>query len=155
MNRQDIDAIYLLADPIQTRMLKPFVDVSVNPNAPRLPIYASSRSYSSGGDANDLRDLNGLTFTETPWLLNEQHSLQVRDQYLQLFPEQDETLQRLFAMGYDAYQLIGSLKQQQQLPTLSYPGFTGRLTVNQDGSINRQLSWASYRNNRLTAVQGP
>ena len=154
-SRQDIDAIYLLADPIQTRMLKPFVDVSVNPNAPRLPIYASSRSYSSGGDANDLRDLNGLTFTETPWLLNEQHSLQVRDQYLQLFPEQDETLQRLFAMGYDAYQLIGSLKQQQQLPTLSYPGFTGRLTVNQDGSINRQLSWASYRNNRLTAVQEP
>lgn len=154
-SRQDIDAIYLLADPIQTRMLKPFVDVSVNPNAPRLPIYASSRSYSSGGDANDLRDLNGLTFTETPWLLNEQHSLQVRDQYLQLFPEQDEALQRLFAMGYDAYQLIGSLKQQQQLPTLSYPGFTGRLTVNQDGSINRQLSWASYRNNRLTAVQEP
>lgn len=154
-SRQDIDAIYLLADPIQTRMFKPFVDVSVSQNAPRLPIYASSRSYSSTGDANDLRDLNGLTFTETPWLLNEQHSQQVREQYLQLFPEQDETLQRLFAMGYDAYQLIGSLKQQQQLPSLSYPGFTGRLTVNQDGSINRQLSWASYRNNRLTAVQEP
>lgn len=154
-SRQDIDAIYLLADPIQTRMFKPFVDVSVNPNAPRLPIYASSRSYSSGGDANDLRDLNGLTFTETPWLLHEQHSAQVREQYLQLFPEQDETLQRLFAMGYDAYQLINSLKQQQQLPTLSYPGFTGRLSVTRDGSINRQLSWASYRNNRLNAVQEP
>ncbi|WP_229833558.1 penicillin-binding protein activator [Alishewanella longhuensis] len=154
-SRQDIDAIYLLADPVQTRMFKPFVDVSVNPNAPRLPIYASSRSYSSGGDANDLRDLNGLTFTETPWLLNEQHSAAVRQQYLQLFSEQDETLQRLFAMGFDAYQLIGSLKQQQQLPTLSYPGFTGRLSVNRDGSINRQLSWASYHNNRLNAVQEP
>lgn len=154
-SRQDIDAIYLLADPIQTRMFKPFVDVSVNQNAPRLPIYASSRSYSSAGDANDLRDLNGLTFTETPWLLNEQHSAAVREQYLQLFPEQDETLQRLFAMGYDAYQLIGSLKQQQQLPSLSYPGFTGRLSVNRDGSISRQLSWASYRNNRLNAVQEP
>lgn len=154
-SRQDIDAIYLLADPIQTRMFKPFVDVSLNQNAPRLPIYASSRSYSSTGDANDLRDLNDLTFTETPWLLNEQHSAAVREQYLQLFSEQDETLQRLFAMGYDAYQLIGSLKQQQQLPTLSYPGFTGRLSVNKDGSINRQLSWASYRNNRLNAVQEP
>lgn len=154
-SRQDIDAIYLLADPIQTRMFKPFVDVSVSQNAPRLPIYASSRSYSSAGDANDLRDLNGLTFTETPWLLNEQHTAMVREQYLQLFPEQDETLQRLFAMGYDAYQLIGSLKQQQQLPTLSYPGFTGRLSVNKDGSINRQLSWASYRNNRLNTIQEP
>lgn len=154
-SRQDIDAIYLLADPVQTRMFKPFVDVSVSQNAPRLPIYASSRSYSSSGDANDLRDLNGLTFTETPWLLNEQHSAAVREQYLALFSEQDETLQRLFAMGFDAYQLIGSLKQQQQLPSLSYPGFTGRLSVNKDGSINRQLSWASYRNNRLNAVQEP
>jgi outer membrane PBP1 activator LpoA protein len=154
-SRQDIDAIYLLADPIQTRLFKPFVDVSVSQNSPRLPIYASSRSYSSSGDANDLRDLNGLTFTETPWLLNEQHTQTVRQQYLQLFPEHDETLQRLFAMGFDAYQLIGSLKQQQQLPALGYPGFTGRLTVNRDGSINRQLSWASYRSNRLIAVQEP
>ncbi len=154
-SRLDIDAIYLLADPIQTRLFKPFVDVSVMQTAPRLPIYASSRSYSAGGDANDLRDLNGLTFTETPWLLNEQHSQQMRQTYLQLFPEQDETLQRLFAMGYDAYQIIGSLKQQQQLATLSYPGFTGRLTVTADGSISRQLSWGSYRNNRLVAVQEP
>lgn len=154
-SRQDIDAIYLLANPVQTRMFKPFVDVSVNPNAPRLPIYASSRSYSTGGDSNDLRDLNGLTFTETPWLLGEQHSKAIREQYLALFPDQDETLQRLFAMGFDAYQLIGSLKQQQQLPSLSFPGFTGRLSVASDGTINRQLSWATYRNNRLTAVQEP
>lgn len=154
-SRQDIDAIYLLANPVQTRMFKPFVDVSVNPNAPRLPIYASSRSYSTSGDNNDLRDLNGLTFTETPWLLGEQHSKAIREQYLALFPDQDETLQRLFAMGFDAYQLIGSLKQQQQLPSLSFPGFTGRLSVASDGTINRQLSWATYRNNRLTAVQEP
>ncbi|MCC5450740.1 penicillin-binding protein activator [Rheinheimera sp. UJ51] len=154
-SRLDIDAIYLLADPVQTRMFKPFVDVSVMQTAPKLPIYASSRSYSAGGDANDLRDLNGLTFTETPWLLNEQHSQKVRQQYLALFSEQDETLQRLFAMGYDAYHIIGSLKQQQQLPSLSHPGFTGRLTVNADGSISRQLSWGSYRSNRLVAVQEP
>lgn len=108
-----------------------------------------------GGDANDLRDLNGLTFTETPWLLGEQHIQAVREQYLQLFPDQDETLQRLFAMGYDAFQLIGSLKQQRQLPSLSYPGFTGRLTVSAQGDIQRQLSWASYQTNRLVSVQEP
>lgn len=154
-SRRDIDAIYLIADPVQTRMFKPFLDVSVSQHGPRLPIYASSRSYTVGGDANDLRDLNGLTFTETPWLLGEQHILAVREQYLQLFPEQDESLQRLFAMGFDAYQLVGSLKQQQQLPSLSFPGFTGRLSVLSDGSISRQLSWASYQSNRLVAVQEP
>jgi hypothetical protein len=154
-SRKDIDAIYLIADPIQTRMFKPFIDVSVSQHGPRLPVYASSRSFSVGGDANDLRDLNGLTFTETPWLLGEQHIQAVREQYLQLFPDQDETLQRLFAMGYDAFQLIGSLKQQRQLPSLSYPGFTGRLTVSAQGDIQRQLSWASYQTNRLVSVQEP
>ncbi|MDX3772563.1 penicillin-binding protein activator [Chromatiaceae bacterium AAb-1] len=154
-SRLDIDAIYLIADPVQTRLFKPFIDVSVSQTAPRLPVYASSRSHSTAIDRTDQRDLNGLTFTEMPWMLNEQNSRTLRQQYLQLFPEQDETLQRLFAMGYDAYQLIAILKQQQQLPALIFPGLTGQLTLTPAGSIQRRLSWAGYRNNRLNSVQEP
>ena len=79
----------------------------------------------------------------------------LRQQYQQTFSEQDETLQRLFAMGYDAYQMIGRLRQQQQLPAAVFPGLTGQLRLAADGSLVRQLSWASYRNNRLRAVQEP
>lgn len=154
-SRLDIDAIYLIADPVQTRLFKPFVDVSVSQTAPRIPVYASSRSHSTGLDSTDLRDLNGVTFTEMPWMLGEQSSVELRQQYQQLFADQDETLQRLFAMGYDAYQLIGSLRQQQQLPATVFPGLTGQLRLTPDGSIVRQLSWASYRNNRLRPVQEP
>lgn len=154
-SRLDIDAIYLIADPVQTQLFKPFVDVSVSPTAPRLPIYASSRSHSTSLSSTDLRDLNGLTFTEMPWMLGEQSSVELRAQYQQLFKEQDETLQRLFAMGYDAFKLVGSLRQQQQLPSAVFPGLTGQLRLNPDGSIVRQLSWASYRNSRLSAVQEP
>jgi outer membrane PBP1 activator LpoA protein len=136
-------------------MFKPFVDVSVSPTAPRLPIYASSRSHSTSLSSTDLRDLNGLTFTEMPWMLGEQSSVELRAQYQQLFKEQDETLQRLFAMGYDAFKLVGSLRQQQQLPSAVFPGLTGQLRLSPDGSIVRQLSWASYRNSRLSAVQEP
>lgn len=154
-SRLDIDAIYLIADPVQTRLFKPFIDVSVSQTAPRLPIYASSRSHSTGLDNTDLRDLNGLTFTEMPWMLNEQNSVALREQYQQLFPEQDETLQRLFAMGYDAYQLVGTLRQQQQLPATIFPGLTGQLRLDSAGNVVRQLSWASYRNNRLRPLQEP
>ncbi|MDX1391041.1 MAG: penicillin-binding protein activator, partial [Rheinheimera sp.] len=114
-----------------------------------------SRSHSTGLDNTDLRDLNGLTFTEMPWMLNEQNSVALREQYQQLFPEQDETLQRLFAMGYDAYQLVGTLRQQQQLPATIFPGLTGQLRLDTAGNIVRQLSWASYRNNRLRPLQEP
>lgn len=154
-SRLDIDAIYLIADPVQTQLFKPFVDVSVSQTAPRLPVYASSRSHSTGLDSTDQRDLNGLTFTEMPWMLNEQNSVALRQQYQQLFPEQDETLQRLFAMGFDAYQLVGSLRQQQKLPATVFQGLTGQLRLDSNGSIVRQLSWASYRNNRLRPVQEP
>tara|TARA_R110002126_G_scaffold98045_14_gene228121 strand:- start:12435 stop:14288 length:1854 start_codon:yes stop_codon:yes gene_type:complete len=154
-SRLDIDAIYLIADPVQTRLFKPYVDVSVNQNAPKLPVYASSRSFSASLDRNEQRDLNGLTFTEMPWMLGEQSSVQLREQYQQLFSEQDEILQRLFAMGHDAYQLIARLKQQQHLPALGFSGLTGQLSLAADGSIVRRLSWASYRNNRLVAVQEP
>ncbi|MBZ9611380.1 penicillin-binding protein activator [Rheinheimera maricola] len=154
-SRLDIDAIYLLADPVQTRLFKPFIDVSVSPTAPRLPIYASSRSHSTSLSSTDLRDLNGLTFTEMPWMLDEQSNMALRQQYQQLFSDQDETLQRLFAMGYDAVKLVGSLRQQQQLPSAVFPGLTGQLSLNQNGSIVRRLSWASYRNNRLSAIQEP
>ena len=154
-SRLDIDAIYLIADPVQTRLFKPFIDVSVSQTAPRLPLYASSRSHSTSLDVTDLRDLNGLTFTEMPWMLGEQNSVELRQQYKQLFAEQDETLQRLFAMGFDAYQLIGSLRQQQQLPSTLFAGLTGQLQLQPDGSLLRQLSWASYRNNRLLPLQEP
>lgn len=154
-SRLDIDAIYLLADPVQTRLFKPYVDVSVNQTAPRLPVYASSRSFSASLDRNEQRDLNGLTFTEMPWMLGEQSSVQLREQYQQLFTDQDEVLQRLYAMGHDAYQLIARLKQQQHLPALVFSGLTGQLSLDKNGSVVRRLSWASYRNNRLIAVQEP
>ncbi len=154
-SRLDIDAIYLMADPTQTRLFKPFVDVSVSPTAPKLAVYASSRSHSTRVDSTDVRDLNGLTFTEMPWLLGEQNSVQLRQQYQQIFGEQDETLQRLFAMGFDAYKLLGSLRQQQQLPATVFPGLTGQLRLSSDGSLVRQLSWATYRNNRLRPLQEP
>ncbi|HSG53663.1 MAG TPA: penicillin-binding protein activator [Rheinheimera sp.] len=154
-SRLDIDAIYVIADPVQTQLFKPFVDVSVSQTAPRIPVYASSRSHSTSLDSTEQRDLNGLTFTEMPWMLSDKHSAELRQQYKQLFPDQDETLQRLFAMGYDAYQLVGSLKQQQTLPSTIFPGLTGQLRLDVNGSIVRRLSWAQYRNNRLRPVQEP
>lgn len=154
-SRLDIDAIYLIADPVQTQLFKPFVDVSVSETAPKLPIYASSRSHSTALDSTEQRDLNGLTFTEMPWMLPLKTNPALREEYQQLFQSQDESLQRLFAMGFDAYRLIGSLRQQQQLNAIVFPGLTGQLRLNSNGSIVRQLSWAKYQNNRLIAVQEP
>ncbi|MCH8538333.1 MAG: penicillin-binding protein activator [Alkalimonas sp.] len=154
-SRLDIDAVYLLADPTQTRLLKPFLDVSVSQTAPSLPVYASSRSHGIQADRTDHRDLAGLTFTEMPWMLTAQQGHELRRQFDQLFPDQDETLQRLFAMGFDALQLIPKLRQLQQIPALRHAGLTGELSLTPQGQIQRQLSWARYSQRALQAVQEP
>ena len=154
-SRRDIDAVYLIADPTQTRLLKPFLDVSVSSTAPSLPVYASSRSHSIQADRTDHRDLAGLTFTEMPWMLTAQQSQQLRTEFDQLFPDQDESLQRLFAMGYDALQLIASLRQQQYLPALRHQGLTGELSLSTERTIRRQLDWARYSQTALQRIQEP
>ncbi|WP_337880198.1 penicillin-binding protein activator [Rheinheimera sp.] len=154
-SRQDIDAIYLLADPAQTRMLKPFIDVSVAPAAISLPIYASSRSHQKSAELTDRRDLLNLTFTEMPWMLSQQQQQALREQYNTLFPQQDETLQRLFAMGFDAFQLVFKLKQQQQFPALPHRGLTGDLRLAADGQIQRQLTLGKYSKTSLQSLDQP
>lgn len=151
-SRLDVDAIYLLADATQTRLFKPFIDVTVSPTAPALPIYASSRSHSLAIDRTDIRDLAGMTLTEMPWLVPQEPKLPLRAEYEQLFAEQDETSQRLFAMGYDAMALISKLKQQQQFPAMLYHGLTGSLRLGKDQNIQRQLTVARYGKGKLAAV---
>jgi len=149
-SRQDIDAIYLLADPVQTRFFKPFIDVTVSPTARRLPIFTSSRSHSLKVDKTDQRDLAGLTMTEMPWLLPQAATATpLRQEFDSLFAEQDEQLQRLFAMGHDALMLVSHLKQQQQFPAMAYHGLTGSLRLSDGHSVQRQLTLAQYRQGKL------
>lgn len=152
-SRQDIDAIYLLADPAQTRLVKPFIDVTVSPTAPPIPIFTSSRSHSLAIDRTDIRDLAGLTMTEIPWLVPQPQKSALRAEYEQLFAEQDETQQRLFAMGHDALNLVGRLKQQQMFPSLVYHGLTGSLRLTPQQAVQRQLTVATYRGGKLVPQQ--
>lgn len=154
-SRLDIDAIYLLADPAQTRLVKPFIDVTVSPTAPALPVYASSRSHSLAIDRTDIRDLAGLTMTEMPWLVPQPQKSALRTEYESLFAEQDETQQRLFAMGHDALTLVGRLKQQQMFPSLVYHGLTGSLRLTPQQAVQRQLTVATYRGGKLVPLTGP
>lgn len=152
-SRQDIDAIYLIADPVQTRLFKPFIDVTISPGAEGLPIFTSSRSHSLNVDRTDQRDVAGLIMTEMPWLLPPTAGYaNLRATFDTLYPEQDETLQRLFAMGFDALALVHHLQQQKQFPLLAYHGLTGSLRLKDGQSIQRQLTLAQYRQGKLTRL---
>ncbi|MFE8730887.1 LppC family lipoprotein, partial [Aeromonas hydrophila] len=54
---RSIDVFYIVANPLETRMIKPYVDVSVNPMG-SLPIFTGPRGYDSAA-TEVTSELNG------------------------------------------------------------------------------------------------
>ncbi len=155
-NRRDIDMIYLIGSAAQTRLIKPYIDVNISPFAEIIPVYASSRSHSNFNDkynASSTNDLHGLTFTQIPWLLtsNEQDKTlsQLSDT---LWPKRSDSLSRIFAMGFDSYQLLTKIPLMKQAPYIRHFGQTGELTLNNENIITRSLIWGQYKNNTVTQI---
>ncbi|MFT5839375.1 MAG: outer membrane PBP1 activator LpoA protein [Flavobacteriales bacterium] len=149
-NRRDIDAIVLFANPEQTRLLNPIIEASLSPFARKsLSVFASSRSYSLDLNSNSLRDLRNLTFTDMPWMLPGHNWQNLANQTTQLWPQKQDTLLRLFAMGFDAYQLLPYLRQLKALPQLVSYGLTGEISIDNQGVLHRRLPWAQVAKDRV------
>ena len=152
-NRQDVDVIVLFANPEQTELLNPIIEASLSPFAAKtLAVFASSRSYSLNLNKNSLRDLRNLTFSDMPWMLPNHAWLDLSNQTADLWPQRQDTLLRLFAMGYDAYELIDNLRQLKALPQLSKQGLTGELNVAPNGVLHRHLPLAKIVQDRVTLL---
>ena len=78
------------------------------------PVFASSRSHSSRIDKSDNRDLSGLTFTEMPWQLrSKQQNKALAAQAKKLWPNRSDSLQTIFAMGFDSLALVDKISAMQ------------------------------------------
>ncbi|MFT5313706.1 MAG: outer membrane PBP1 activator LpoA protein, partial [Paraglaciecola sp.] len=152
-NRRDIDAIVLFANPEQTELLNPIIESSLSPFARRtLSVFASSRSYSMDLSKNSVRDLRNLTFSDMPWMLPGHPWSDLATQAADLWPQRRDTLMRLFAMGYDAYQILPTLRHLRLLPHNSMGGLTGELSMDNDGQLHRRLPWAKITQDRVSLL---
>jgi outer membrane PBP1 activator LpoA protein len=153
-NRRDIDSIVLFANPEQTELLNPIIEASLSPFARKsLSVFASSRSYSVDLNSNNLRDLRNLTFTDMPWMLPSHNWQVLADQTIQLWPQRQDTLLRLFAMGFDAYNLLPNLRRLKSLPQVVSYGLTGNINVDEQGVLHRRLSWARVAQDRVKLLE--
>ena len=151
-NRRDIDMIYIVGSPIESQLIKPYIDVNTSPFAEIIPVFASSRSNKGTNNAGDSRDLNGLIFSDIPWLLpTEQQNKPLSVQAQKLWPARSVGLERIFAMGYDSYELIEKIPSMEKLPYIRHYGQTGVLQRNNNGVISRSLQWGKYTRDKVTA----
>lgn len=138
------EAIFLAATPKHGRILKPLLKYHYLGN---LPTYATSHVYSGLNDSISDRDLNGITFTEIPWLLQKDTMKSDVEQIPQVekLDEPARHYPRLFAFGYDSLQLAARLQQLVQTPGTQHNGLTGNLTIDNRNNIHRILGWARFR----------
>jgi len=152
-NRRDIDMIYVVGTNGQTRLIKPYIDVNTATFSNIIPVYASSRSHSLNHDDSALVDLNGIKFTEMPWLLDsEQQDTSLTQQAKALWPNRSDSLHRIFAMGYDAIALNEKFIALQNKPYLRHFGQTGVLKLDSNNVLTRSLLWGQYSRKKVKQI---
>ncbi|HEY0962337.1 MAG TPA: penicillin-binding protein activator [Pseudomonadales bacterium] len=147
--RQDIDFIYLVAEPGPARQIVPSLAYLY---AGDIPVYASQDIYSGATRPLEDRDLNGVTFGESPWVLGTAGDDAARIRTL--FPATTANNMRLQAFGVDAFRLYPRLRLLEASPEGRMPGATGVLRLGPNRNIERELTWASI-NDGVAQVARP
>ena len=149
-SRRDIDAIYIISKRDELLMLKPFIDVATSPFAATIPLYASSRSHLRD---QQNKELSKLVFSDSPFLLDNENTTFKEVQ--QAWKKQSFATLRLFALGFDSYQLIGQLIQLQNTENYTHNGLIGQLSLDASNTVQAKLSWAKYRQGKLIEITPP
>lgn len=143
-HRQDADMIFLLGDPVTARQVMPLLKFYY---ATDLPVYATSMVYSGKPNASVDRDMDGIQFCDIPFVIENTPAIQqAKKQLTQLLPNAPAQSYRLFAFGYDAYNLLPILNRLGHNPANGYNGLTGILYLGDNQQVKRQLKWAVFQN---------
>ncbi|SHO56726.1 penicillin-binding protein activator [Vibrio quintilis] len=138
-SRRDVDAVYIVANSAELTLIKPFIEVAINPDTTQPRLFSSSRSNSG---KNKYEDLSGVTFSDIPLLINPQAS--VKEQMDSLWPKDSNGEKRLKAMGMDAYTLMLELSQMKAVSDYQVQGQTGLLSIDNRCVVQQELSWGKY-----------
>ncbi len=146
--RADIDLIFLAATDKAARLIRPQLKFYY---AGKVPTYATSAIYQ--GDSSKNSDLNGLRFADMPWVIAPDPITQKLQSTIEdHWPAQAQRRSRLFAMGFDAYQLVPELASGQGFRDGELPGVTGKLYLGEDGRVHRRLPLATIRRGKIQAL---
>ncbi len=139
-SRRDIDSVYIIANRSELTLLKPFIEVAINPDAQPPKLF--SNSSSNNGKARAYQDVAGIVYSDIPMLLDKD-SKAMRE-YNELWPNSSNTEKRLHALGMDSYSLLAQLPTMKVVQSYNYQGQTGKLSIDDQCVVQRELSWAEH-----------
>lgn len=149
--REDIDFIFVAAFPRQARAIRPQLKFF---HASEIPVYATSHAFTGNLNPEKDRDMDGLVFGDMPWVLAE--TTLHRGMHTKLegqISAAGNNLQRLYALGIDAYNIIGALNTLKTYPYERFDGETGSLSLDTQQRIRRQLTWVKFRSGQPIPIE--
>lgn len=142
--RADVDAIVLLLRAGQARLLVP--QLRTRSDLPSV-VYATSAVYEGRPNPALDRDLDGLEFCDSPWLLGTYLPSDVPERAAMAgLPTTGGPAARLFAYGIDAWRLLPLLSWMEDNPGEAIEGASGKLSADRNGRVRRMLAWARFEN---------
>ena len=141
--RQDASFIFLSADPLHGRLIKPHIDFL---KAHDLPVYSTSRIFSGKFNKITDQDLDGVQFADMNWIVDRSSAMVNLRRELATDTSITIDFERIFAMGVDAYNLVMHLAVLRDSPDARYHGVTALIRVNSDGRVLREPNWAMFSN---------
>jgi len=140
--RQDIDFVFVAAYPRQARQIRPQLKFY---HASDVPVYATSHVFTGNLNPARDRDMNGLMFGDMPWVLTDaEHRRSLRSRIEPDISRAGHSLQRLYALGIDAYNIVGALNTLKKYSYERFDGETGSLSLGLKQHIQRQLTWVKF-----------
>lgn len=129
------DMIYIATGYAEARLIRPYLSATE-------PIYGTSQI--NGGNANPAVnfDLEGVQFVDMPWLLQPDHPA------VMIYPRPpagfSADMERLYALGIDAYRLAKILVNGPPGPGFTLDGVTGTIALGAGGQFTRTLTLAQF-----------
>jgi len=142
--RADIDFVFMAAFSRQARLIRPQLRFF---HAAKVPVYSTSHAFDGVVDKEIDRDMDGVMFADMPWTLDvERPAGGLKAEITNLWPGDAKRYPRLYALGVDAYNLIGHLNGLRRNPADSFPGETGDLSLDAANRVQRRLVWSRFEN---------
>ncbi len=140
---QRFDGLFIAGENAAVRQARPYLPSS-------MPVYATSQANNARpGPAN--LDLEGLRFLDMPWLLDPAHPA------VAIYPRPSQLvsadLERLYALGIDAYRLAALLARRGADRFSSLDGVTGHITLVDGWNFARELMPAQFSGGRALPIE--
>lgn len=140
------DMIFLAADAIQARIARPYLDLAI-------PTYATSHIYDGVPKSVQNLDLVAVHFIDMPWIVDSGNPA-----FAAYHPAENPgnaELQRLFALGVDAFRLVPLLAASPPAAKKLLDGATGSIEMTAQGMLVRELPMAQFRREGVVLENAP